>query len=168
MEKQNLAQNANSLPTNPTLELLKRRYEGKLVTDALSPTGNWLGFTLLEIEQSRAWLSMPIRMEMTNPYHGIHGGMMGVLCDEAIGWAVVSLGLENAFTTINLNLDYLYAAFAGETIVAEGKVIREGKKLIHAEALVYNAKGQLLAKSTSNLVVTGMKMPTLEAFLANE
>ena len=129
------------------------------------PTGNWLGFTLLGIAQGQAQLSLPIRMEMTNPYHGIHGGMMGVLCDEAIGWAVVSLGLESVFTTVNLNLDYLYAAFAGETIVAEGRVVREGKKLIHAEALVYNAKQQLLAKSTSNLVVTGMKMPALDAFL---
>ncbi len=158
-------QTANTAPANPTLELLKNRFEGKLVTGALSPTGNWLGFTLLQIERGKVQLSMPIRMEMTNPYHGIHGGMMGVLCDEAIGWAVVSLGLENTFTTVNLNLDYLYAAFAGETIMAYGSVVREGKKLIHAEAQVYNAEGKMLAKSTSNLVVTGMKMPTLEAFL---
>lgn len=136
-----------------------------MVTGALSPTGNWLGFTLLNITRGSATLSLPIRTEMTNPYHGIHGGMMGVLCDEAIGWAVVSLGHENTFTTVNLNLDYLYAAFAGETIVAHGTVIREGKKLIHAEALVYNADGKLLAKSSSNLIVTNMKMPLLESFL---
>ncbi len=99
--------------TGPVLAYLKEHFEGKLVTEARSATGNWLGFTLAAVEAGKAVLTMPVRPEMTNPFGNIHGGMMATLCDEAIGWAVVSLDLPQHYTSINLAVDFLYAAKNG-------------------------------------------------------
>ncbi len=144
--------------TGPVLDYLKDHFEGKLVTEARSATGNWLGFTLTAVEAGRAVLAMPVRKEMTNPFGGIHGGMMATLCDEAIGWAVVSLDAAEHYTSVNLAVDFLYAAKEGETIDAEATIVRQGKKIIHAEVHVYNAERRLIAKAASNLVSTGMRV----------
>lgn len=137
---------------------MQSQFLGKRVEGTPSPTGNWLGITLLQAAVGTVVLSMPVRPEMTNPYGGIHGGMMATLCDEAIGWAIMSLGLEQHYTTVNLATDFLYTAMAGEVLEAHGKIVRQGKKIINAEVHVYNEAGQLLAHTTSNLVVTGMKL----------
>jgi len=155
------------IPTGSVLSFLKEQYEGKLVTDSRSPAGNWLQFTLEHIDRGTATIILPVRHEMTNPYGNIHGGMMSLLIDEVIGWGVVSLDTNNNYTSLNLNVDFLYAIREGETLRATSRVIREGKKIIHVECSVLNFEGQLLAKASSNLIVTGMKPASGEFKVAN-
>ncbi len=157
-------QTPSSSDPDAILTQMRERYLGKKVQDTRSPTGNWLGMTLEAVSRGEAVLSMPVRAEMANPYGGIHGGMMATLCDEAIGWAIISLGLEQHYTTVNLNTDFLYTARVGEVIQARSRIVRQGKKIINAEVQVYNESGLLLAHTTSNLVVTGMKMSATEVF----
>ncbi|MBS1771611.1 MAG: PaaI family thioesterase [Bacteroidetes bacterium] len=145
------------IPTGQVLQYIKDNYLGKLVEGSRSAAGNWLQFTLEHIEKGKATLSLDVKHDMTNPYGNIHGGMMALVIDEAIGWAVVSLDTDNHYTSLNLNVDFLYAIKEGERLKATSEVIREGKKIIHVECKVYDMKGTLLGKATSNLIVTGMK-----------
>lgn len=131
---------------------------GKEVDDSRSPAGNWLRPRLESAERGKVTLSVLIRPEMCNPYGNIHGGMMSLVADETIGWAIVSLEAEAHYTSVSLNLDFLYAAAAGERMTAVAEIIRQGKKIINAEVHIFNEKGILLSKATSNLVVTGMKI----------
>ena len=140
----------------PLHQQMLDRYHKKTIRDSRSPAGNWLEVVLEHAEKGAVSLSMIIRPEMTNPYGNIHGGMMGALIDETIGWAVVSLDATHHYTSLNLNVDFLYAASQGARIIAAAKVIRHGKKIVHAECHVTNESGQLLAKASSNLVVTSM------------
>lgn len=142
----------------PLHQQMLDKYQHKLITDSRSPTGNWLGVTLEYAEKGAATLSIRIKKDMTNPYGNIHGGMMSALIDESIGWAVVSLDAASHYTSLNLNVDFLYAASEGEKIISEAKVIRYGKKIIHVECRVINESGVLLAKATSNLIVTSMQV----------
>src|SRR4051812_17848213 len=109
-------------------EQMISRYKDKKITDSRSPTGNWLGLTLEHAEKGEVSLSLVIKEDMTNPYGNIHGGMMSAFIDETIGWAVVSLDTEHHYTSLNLVVDFLYAAKSGEQIIATSKVIRHGKK----------------------------------------
>lgn len=145
------------IPTGGVLKWLKETYEGKEVKDSRSPAGNWLGFTLEHIEKGKASLSMLVRKEMTNPYGNIHGGMMSLIIDEAIGWAVISLDAEQHYTSLTLNVDFLYAIKAGERLRAESVVLRIGKKITNVECHVYNMAGNILARANSNLIVTHME-----------
>jgi uncharacterized protein (TIGR00369 family) len=145
------------IPQGKLLQFIKDNFEGKLVKDSLSNTGNWLGFTLQKIERGYAEITIPIKKEMTNPYGNIHGGMMACVIDEIIGWAVVSLDTNNHYTSLNLNVDFLYAIHQGATMRAVANVLREGKKIIHVECTVYDLQNTLLAKASSNLIVTNMQ-----------
>lgn len=141
------------------LEWIKDNYEGKEVKDSRSQAGNWLQLTLEHIEKGTAAISLIVRKEMTNPYGNIHGGMMSLVIDEAIGWAVVSLDAENHYTSMNLNIDFLYAIKEGSRLKAIATIVRHGKKIINAACEVYDVhSGALLSKASSNLIATNMKI----------
>lgn len=145
------------IPAGAVLQFIKDNYEGKMVTDSRSPAGNWLQFTLEHIDKGTATITLEVRDEMTNPYGNIHGGMMALVMDEVIGWGVVSLDTYNHYTSLNLNVDFLYAIKKGDRLKATSKVVRAGKKIINVECHVYDMQGTLLGKSSSNLIVTGMR-----------
>jgi uncharacterized protein (TIGR00369 family) len=145
------------VPQGAILEYIKEHFEGKLVTDSRSPAGNWLEFTLEKIEKGSAEITLSIKKEMTNPYGNIHGGMMALVMDEVIGWAVIGLDTDNHYTSLNLNVDFLYAIKEGDRMRAKSQVIRAGKKIIHVDCSVYNMEGVLLGKASSNLIATSMK-----------
>jgi acyl-coenzyme A thioesterase 13 len=117
------------IPAGSILKYIKENFEGKLV----------------------------VKHEMTNPYGNIHGGMMALVMDEVIGWAVVSLDMNANYTSLNLNVDFLYAIKQGDRLRAHANVVRAGKKIIHVECRIENMEGTLLGKASSNLIVTGMK-----------
>ncbi len=146
-----------SIPRTAMLQYIQENYLGKKVTDSLSAAGNWMEFTLEKIEKGMAEISLVVKNEMTNPYKNIHGGMMALVIDETIGWAVVSLDTENYYTSLNLNVDFLYAIRQGERLWSKATVIRQGKKIIHVECVVVDGQGNLLGKASSNLIVTSMK-----------
>ena len=145
------------IPPGGVVKWIKETYEGKEVTESRSHAGNWLRFTLESIETGSAVISLEVRKEMTNPYGNIHGGMMSLVIDEAIGWAVVSLDTDNHYTSLTLNVDFLYAIKEGERLRAESKVLRVGKKIIAVECHVYDMENRVLARANSNLIVTHME-----------
>lgn len=140
------------------LEWLKEKYEGCIVKGSRSEAGNWMELKLEHIERGLAEISLTVRKEMTNPYGNIHGGMMCLVVDEAIGWAVISMDSEHHYTSMNLCVDFLYAAREGERLTAKSVVIRQGKKIVNAECSVYDGHGNLLAKAHSNLIATNMQI----------
>src|ERR1043165_6982008 len=102
------------IPPGGVLQYIKENYEGKEVTDSRSPAGNWLKFTLEKLEKGHAVLTSEVRHEMTNPYGNIHGGMMSLVIDEAIGWAVVRLDTNNYYISLNMNVDFLFLVITRE------------------------------------------------------
>jgi len=145
------------IPVGAILPWIKEHFEGKLVTESRSPAGNWLGFTLEKIEKGYAAVVVTIKKEMTNAYGNIHGGMMSLVIDEVIGWAVVSLDTENHYTSLSLNVDFLYAIKEGHKMKAIAEVVRAGKKIVHVSCTVYDMEDNLLARASSNLIATGMQ-----------
>ncbi len=145
------------IPSGAVLQYIKDNYVGKLVQDSRSAAGNWLNFTLEHIDKGTATISLEVKEDMTNPYGNIHGGMMALVMDEVIGWGVVSLDTDNYYTSLNLNVDFLYAIKQGERLKATSKVVRAGKKIIHVECHVYDMQDRILGKASSNLIVTGMR-----------
>lgn len=145
------------IPKGSVLQWIKDTYEGKEVKDSRSNAGNWLQITLERISRGHAVISTTVRREMTNPYGNIHGGMMSLVIDEAIGWAVVSLDVDQHYTSLTLNVDFLYAIKEGARVRAEAQVLRVGKKIINVECHVYDMNDNVLARANSNLIVTHME-----------
>lgn len=146
-----------SKPTdNVVLASIRERFEGKKVVGSRSPAGNWLGFTLEKIEKGFVVISLVVKEEMGNPYGNIHGGMMSLVIDESIGWAVASMGSEQHYTSLTLNVDFLFAARVGTGVRVEAQVLRMGKKIINVECHVFDEENRILARANSNLIATSM------------
>jgi uncharacterized protein (TIGR00369 family) len=75
-----------------------------------------------------------------------------------MGMTLITVEIEHLYVTINLHVDFLFGAKAGEKVTAVSEVYRVGKKIANVEAKLYNAEGKLLAKSTSNLAATSIPM----------
>ena len=132
---------------------------GQSMQDSLSPVGRWLNGKLLDIQDGTMKVEYVVREDMSNPMSVLHGGIAATILDDVVGTMVYALGRDFAYTSINLNCDFLNAARTDETIFAYAKVVRAGKNIIHVEGVITNTAGLIIAKCSSNLIQTGLKIP---------
>lgn len=140
-----------------SLSYLKSK-EGEIIENAPSLAGNFLKPRLISIEQGRAIMEVVVRPEMCNGYGKIHGGMLTLIADESIGWALFSLDNGHFYTSVQLNIDFLYAADVDSKVRAEAKVIRVGKRISYVNVSLFNEEDVLLAYCTSSLIVTKLAL----------
>jgi uncharacterized protein (TIGR00369 family) len=119
-----------------------------------SPFGRWLNGTLTAVEENSLTAEFLVRMDMCNPGGIMHGGVATGIMDDLIGMTVFSSGTLVFYSTVNLSVDFLYAAKPNEKLIAKSKIVRMGKKIAHAEAEIRNEAGHIIAKCTTNLVAT--------------
>ncbi|MDB5227230.1 MAG: phenylacetic acid degradation-related protein [Bacteroidota bacterium] len=123
------------------------------------PLMEWLKAQVLEADESHVKMQFTVEAYMLNPIGMLHGGVVATMLDELMGAAGFLLGRLTGYATINMNVDYLYPARLGEKITGEGRIIRAGKTVLHAESKLHNAGNRLLAKATSNLIATTTVLP---------
>jgi len=149
-----------SSQTNSGLEFFKTQIGNKL-DKTPSAAGNWLAGTLLEIDLHHIKVSYSVRAEMCNPAKILHGGVVSLMLDDVIGMGNFVAGSEYLMTSINLNVDFLSAAQIGDTLEVTAKLIRSGSNLNHWEAVIRKESGKVVAKASSNLIKTHVKMSEL-------
>jgi uncharacterized protein (TIGR00369 family) len=98
---------------------------------------------------------------MCNPGKILHGGIASLMLDDVIGMGNFVAGSEYLMTSINLNVDFLSAAQIGETLEVSAKLIRSGSNLNHWEAAIRKESGKVVAKASSNLIKTHVKLSDL-------
>lgn len=141
---------------NPIIAFFKSQI-GKDSSQSPSPVARWLEGTLLEAEEGHLVTAYVIRPDMTNPSGGLHGGIISLIMDELMGAAVFSLKNEYLYTSVNLIVDFLRPARAGDKLVATATVYRKGRKIMNVECVIVNEAGKVVARGTSNLVRTEVK-----------
>tara|TARA_R110002020_G_scaffold316186_1_gene531252 strand:+ start:786 stop:1241 length:456 start_codon:yes stop_codon:yes gene_type:complete len=146
--------------TNPMLEQFKK-LEGKKLDNMPSMAGNWLGGTLLQIENGFIKVSYTVTPAMCNPAKILHGGVSSLMMDDVIGMANYASGSEFLMTSINLNVDFLSSAQIGEQLEVSAKLVRSGGNLNHWDAVITKDSGKLVAKASSNMIKTHVKLSEL-------
>lgn len=131
---------------------------GQPMTQSPSGVGRWLAGTLQTAEEGRMVATYLIRDDMVNPMQVLHGGAASAILDDLCGLTVFALGREFGYTSVNLNMDFLNPARLGETLTAEAVVTRAGRNIVHVEGRITNEAGKLIAKCSTNLVQTGVKL----------
>lgn len=149
------------MDTNSTqLEFFKTQI-GKKLDKTPSAAGNWLAGTLVEIDNHHIRVSYEIKAEMCNPAKMLHGGISSLMMDDVIGMGNLVAGSEFLMTTINLNVDFLASAKLGEVVEVSAKLIRSGSNLNHWEAVIRKESGKIVAKASSNMIKTHIKLSDL-------
>ncbi len=138
---------------NPAIAALQRLI-GQPLTDSPSPLGRWLGGVLQAVEQDSIRAAYIVRADMTNPAGILHGGAIAAIIDDLIGMTIIVMtGAYHA--SINLSVDFLSSAREGETVVCTTRIVRRGRQIVHAEAMLTNDSGKLIARATTNLLAIG-------------
>jgi uncharacterized protein (TIGR00369 family) len=146
------------LPPNSRIEMLSE-LKGKYMVSGFSPVAKWLNGKLIEVSEGAMEIEYEVREDMCNPMGTLHGGIASAILDDIVGTMVYALGREFAFTSVNLNCDFLNPAVPGDLLTAKSKVIRSGKNIIHVEGQIFKSDGCIVAKCTSNLIQTSFKIP---------
>ncbi|WBL42760.1 PaaI family thioesterase [Algoriphagus halophytocola] len=131
---------------------------GKKLDQTPSPAGNSLGGTLLEVEKGYMKVSYEVTAQMCNPAKILHGGIASLMIDDVIGMANFAAGSPYLMTSINLNVDFLSGAKIGEKLEVSAKLVRSGANLNHWEAVIIKNSGKIVAKASSNMIKTHLKL----------
>lgn len=145
------------METNPRLSAF-RTLIGQPLANTLMGMSRWLGGTLRVVDEGRLVADFVVREDMINPMQVLHGGTASAILDDISGLAVLTLGREYGFTSVNLTVDFLNAARLNETLTADAVVVRAGRNIVHVESRITNATGKLIAKCSTNLIQTTVKL----------
>ena len=108
-----------------------------------------LGLEITAVEEGICRARLPFSEQLTQYYGLVHGGVTASLADTMIYMAQATLnGLTRNTVTTNLSLNYLSPA-RQEDLHAEGRVIKNGQKIIYGEVSITNAEGRLIAHATA-------------------
>ena len=106
---------------------------------------NFLGLETKRIDGG-AEVRLDIEEQALNRGGLVHGGVICSLVDQAIGAAVkFALGKGGQAVTVELKVNFLAPGTTG-SLIAKGRLIREGKHLMVGEAEVVDQEGRMIAK----------------------
>ena len=100
-----------------------------------------------------ATLSLPVEKHLTNSLGTVHGGVIMSLLDVALCTAARTLHPESVgVITINLTTSFIGAG-SGSKLLADARVMKDGKSMSFVEAEAKNADGSLVAKALATVRV---------------
>ena len=143
-------------PNEKIIAYLNSNLNKKIADGNPNPITTWLDGTLIKASAGSITAEFTVREDQCNHAQVMHGGIITTILDEIMGMTLITVEIEHLYVTINLHVDFLFGAKAGEKVTAISEVYRVGKKIANVEAKLYNAEGKLLAKSTSNLAATSV------------
>jgi uncharacterized protein (TIGR00369 family) len=143
-------------PNEKILAYLNANLNKKIADGNPNPITSWLDGTLVKASAGSITAEFIVRADQCNHANILHGGIITTILDEIMGMTLITVEIEHLYVTINLHVDFLFGAKAGEKVTAVSEIYRVGKKIANIEAKLYNEEGKLLAKSTSNLAATSI------------
>jgi uncharacterized protein (TIGR00369 family) len=127
-----------------------------LVGDLPSPPFmQLLGIRIVSVEASSVVFEFDPAEYMYSPLGNVHGGIITVLLDTAMGCSLhTCLSAGRGYTTLELKVNFLRSITAKVgTLRAEGHVIHAGSRVATAEARLLDSKQRLYAHATSTLLI---------------
>ena len=103
--------------------------------------------------EGSAQLSLPVESHLTNSLGTVHGGVIMSLLDVALCTAARTLHPDSlGVITINLSTSFIGAG-SGAKLLAEARVLKDGRSMSFVEAEAKNADGTLVAKAVATVRV---------------
>ena len=106
-----------------------------------------------------AQLSLPVELHLTNSLGTVHGGVIMSLLDVALCTAARTLHPESlGVITINMSTSFIGAG-SGAKLLADARVLKDGKSMSFVEAEAKNADGAIVAKAIGTVRVLKKEKP---------
>ena len=113
-----------------------------------------VGIEIDSNENGRAQLAINVTEKHLQLQGIMHGGAIATLVDTAVAVAIIGASEPGSrFTTIEMKINYLSPIKEGR-VVADARLIRDGRRIVVAECDVTDSGGKLAAKG----LVTYMRL----------
>lgn len=121
------------------------------------PIAQVFGMRFAEVEDGRFSVTCDPREAFFNPLGTVHGGLACTMLDTALGCATHStLPAGTGYTSIDITVSYLRPVLpTAGPLTATGTVVKRGRRVAFAEAVLTDAAGTAYASATSSLLVIG-------------
>jgi uncharacterized protein (TIGR00369 family) len=112
-----------------------------------------LGLSTEALGEGTARLSMPLPQHFTNSLGTAHGGVILSLLDVALCTAARTLHPDSTgVVTIDMSTCFVGGG-SGDRLIAEARVLKDGRSMTFVEAEAKNADGSLVAKAIGTVRV---------------
>jgi uncharacterized protein (TIGR00369 family) len=106
-----------------------------------------------ELGQGTARLSLPVEAHLKNSLGTVHGGVIMSLLDVALCTAARTLHPDSVgVVTIDLSTSFIGGG-SGERLLAEARVLKDGRSMSFVEGEAKNPDGSLVAKAIATVRV---------------
>jgi uncharacterized protein (TIGR00369 family) len=148
-----LAEVPQKAPAMSGLEFMLAIYRGELPSP---PIHHVLGITGELAEPGHVVFSMVPGEMHYNPMGVMHGGVISLILDSALGCSVLTtLSAGASYTTVDLHVTMTRAVtIASGTLRAEGRAVHTGRRVATAEGRLTDAKGRLVASAVTTCLVS--------------
>jgi acyl-CoA thioesterase len=116
----------------------------------------WLGISVLEVEEGYSKITMTIRPEMVNGFGIIHGGVTFSLADSAFAFACNNR--NNLSVALDTSINFLKPVKVGDVLTAKATEIHNGRSTGLYHITIHNQHGELVAIFKGNCFRTGKKL----------
>ena len=114
------------------------------------PVALFLNTKLIELTHGYARVTMRVRPEHLNFNGFIFGGIIMSIADQAFAYATNSVITPNI--AVQFNIQFIDRADIGDELIAECRVVREGKRYCASDMKVYNQNNKLIATATGTTI----------------
>lgn len=124
-----------------------------------NPFFRMMGIDIVSYGEGQAVLTMDVRPDMMNGDGWLQGGVYTALADEAMALALFTVLTETEITATISESTSFYRGVQDGTIIAEGSVVRKGRKVAFTKAVVRRPgeKGEILAESSASFAVIAQR-----------
>lgn len=107
-----------------------------------------IGLTIEDVRHGYCRMRLPIRAEVKQAHGLMHGGALASLLDSVLVPAIgVTVPLGSTYFTVDLHVQFL-DVLRDEDVVAEGWIVRQGKRTVFGESEARAAtSGRLVARA---------------------
>jgi len=117
---------------------------------AQEPISSFLGMRLVELAPGYAKVAMKLGPQYTTFTGYIFGGVIASLADQAFACATNSMGRTSIASQFNIH--FLAGPSPQDELIAEGKVIKKGRRVDICEITVTDQAGKLIARATGTAI----------------
>lgn len=107
-----------------------------------------LGLEFLIYQEGYCKAVLPIRQDFLNPNGSLHGGLLYTIADTVGGVAALRPDSGETVTTITGTMQFYRAALNLTKLYAEGRMVKDGKRVAFVEVDLLSEEGTLYARGS--------------------
>jgi uncharacterized protein (TIGR00369 family) len=120
---------------------------------AASPALAYLRPVLEQLGPDSCVLRLPYRPELTNGSGTMHGGVLAMLADTAVAFALsTNFNGKMGFATADLTIHFL--ARARSDVEARARILKKGRRINVGDVEIVDAGGRGVARALASFVLT--------------